>query len=258
MKTLIVILLAVIVAVLVSGCVSGLKIVTEPKLGVYSYTHKDKYEGTPVREIPIWIDKNFGEADKVEIDKAVDAWNFAMNGYVVLKVVDTHFDMEVPKIVDQVNRGGWLFMRITSDSKMVPAQNEKGYWTIGFVERIGGHHLYLVRDRLGNDDVFGVTLHEIGHLMGSPHTGRRLMYPHYTRARFRCIDYASMKKVSEFFDIDLAGLNYCTDDMPEDVSKPDSGPVLSICPMNEDAATIRIFKDDDLFMKLVRERWNLE
>jgi len=231
MKTLIVILLMAIVAIFLAGCISGLKIDAPPKLGVYTYTHKERYTGPPVREIPIWIDKHFGEADKVEIDKAVDAWNFAMNGYVVLKVVDTNFDMEVPKIVDQVNRGGWLFMKIDSTNKMIPDRKEKGYWTIGFVERVGGSHMYLVRDRLGNDDVFGVTLHEIGHLMGSPHVGRRLMYPHYSRARFQCIDYATQVKVAAHFEVPLGGLNYCTDDQPEEIKKPESGPVVTDCPV---------------------------
>lgn len=232
MKAILVIWLAALIAVLVSGCVSGLRIGTEPKLGVYQYTHKEKYIGAPVRSIPIWIDKNFGAADKVEIDKAIDAWNFAMNGYVVLKVVDTQFDMEVPKIVEQVNKGGWLFLKTDSTSKMVPSQNEKGYWTIGFVEQVGGHHLYLVRDRISNEDVFGITMHEIGHLMGSPHTGNRLMYPHYSRARFQCVDYATQVKVASYFDVPLSGLNYCADDLPEEVKKPESGPVVTDCPVD--------------------------
>jgi hypothetical protein len=184
-----------------------------------------------VREIPIWIDKNFGEADKVEIDKAVDSWNYAMNGYVKLKVVDTQFDMEIDKIVTQVNAGGWLFLKIDSKSKLVPAQSEKGFWTIGFCEQIGGHHMYLVRDRLTNDDVYGVTLHEIGHLMGSGHTGQRLMYPHYSRARFQCIDYDTMVKVSSFFDLELDNLNYCVDGEPvtSEVAA-DGGPPVANCP----------------------------
>jgi hypothetical protein len=223
MKVLIIVLLAALAALAI-GCASSWKIITEPKLGVYSYSHKARYTGTPVREIPIWIDKNFGEADKVEIDKAIDAWNFAMNGYVILKVVDTHFDMEVSKIVEQVNKGGWLFMKVDSTNKMIPPQDEKGYWTIGFTEQLGGHHMYLVRDRIGNDDVFGITMHEIGHLMGSPHVGQRLMYPHYTRARFQCIDYATQVKVAKFFDIPLEGLNYCTDDLPAHV---DGGNIAS-------------------------------
>jgi len=228
--TAIVLLIVVIIAAIIVGCAGVTLNPSNPKLGLYHYTHVPVFEEAPIREIPIWIDINFGEADKLAIDDAINAWNFAMNGYVKLKVVDTKFDMEIDKIVTQVNSGGWLFLKVDSKNKMVPI-NDKGYWTIGFCEQVGGHHMYLVRDRLGNDDVYGVTLHEIGHLMGSGHVGQRLMYPHYSRARFQCIDYDTMVKVSAFFDLELRNLNYCVDGEPVNSSQvPDGGPVLTNCP----------------------------
>lgn len=230
---MIIILLIALLIAAIAGCAGVALNPSNPKLGLYHYTHQPVYDGPPVREIPIWIDMNFGEADKVEIDNAINAWNFAMNGYVKLKVVDTKFDMEIPKIVEQVNKGGWLFLKVDSTNKLVPT-NDKGYWTIGFCEQVGGHHLYLVRDRLQNQDVYGVTLHEIGHLMGSGHTGQRLMYPHYSRARFQCIDYDTMVKVSSFFDLELGKLNYCMDGEPMTSEvPPDGGPILTTCPMKD-------------------------
>lgn len=230
------VLLVVFLAMFVAGAIVGCATLSQPRMGRYYYTQRALNQSQPVRVIPIWIDKDFGEADKVAIDDAVQAWNYAMNGYVRLKVVDTAFDMEVDKIVSQVKQNGWLFMKIKSDNKMIPDQKEKGFWTIGFVERIGGNHMYLVRDRLANEDVFGVTLHEIGHLMGSGHTGERLMYPHYTRARFQCIDYVTIKTVAGYFNLPLENLNYCMDkdiDQAGSPVKPDSGPILSIdCPMD--------------------------
>ena len=228
-------ILAFLVVFFLSSC--SLLRLNDPILGRYKYTANDQRAAVvPKRVIPIWIDKNFGAADQVAIDDAIRQWNYAMNGYVRLEVVDTSFDMEIPKIVDQVNRGGWLFMRINHDNSIVP-ENSKGYWTIGFTERIGGHHLYLVRDRLGNDDVFGVTLHEIGHLMGSDHVGIRLMYPHYTRARFQCIDWETIRAVAVYWELDPANLNFCVDknagevaDGPEQLKKQEEemkmGPLL--------------------------------
>jgi hypothetical protein len=190
----------------------------DAQLGRYVYTqNRSSAAVAPIRVIPIWIDKGFGAADRIEIDNAIIAWNYAMNGYVVLKAVDWDFDMEVSKIVQSVSQNGWLFMKITEDNPMVPV-SDKGYKTIGFTERVGGHHLYLVRDRLQNEDVFGVTLHEIGHLMGSEHVGQRLMYPHFTRARFQCIDYETASAVAEAWDIQVSRLNYCVDKGPGDVT----------------------------------------
>lgn len=227
--------LALLVSILAGCAALGF---SEPQLGRYEYTKNENRAVQPIRVIPIWVDKGFGTADRLAIDDAVNAWNYAMNGYVKLTIVDWQFDMEIPKIVESVRTGGWLFMKINHDSDLVP-NNSKGFWTIGFVERISGHHLYLVRDRLANEDVFGVTLHEIGHLMGSDHVGKRLMYPHYTRARFQCIDWDTMYAVSNAWDLRLDNLNYCVDKeagQVTDVSpkkeevEPDGGPVLSNCP----------------------------
>lgn len=230
-----VISVAVLVLALLAGLVSGCASLGQPILGRYTYSQKELYQGPAVRVIPIWIDKDFGEADRVAIDDAIRAWNYAMNGYIRLKVVDTNFDMEIDKIVSQVNQNGWLIMKIKSDNHLVPT-SDKGYWTIGFTERIGGNHLYLVRDRLANEDVFGVTLHEIGHLMGSGHTGERLMFPHYSRARFQCIDWDTVRTVAKYNDLPVEALNYCTDkDMGqatvEQAPVPEGGPVLIECPV---------------------------
>lgn len=235
-KLLILWVVAMVIAAIVAGCASNLSIFTPAKLGEYEYIRRDSYQGPAHRVIPIWIDKNFGEADKVAIDDAINQWNYAMNGYVVLKVVDTQFDMEVPKIVEQVNKGGWLFMKIDSSNKMIPDQKEKGYWTIGFTERLGGNHMYLVRDRLQNQDIFGVTLHEIGHLMGADHVGTRLMYPHYSRAGFQCIDYDTIKAVAKWQKLDANQLNYCIDKTPggpPPLPSGDGGADLVNCPSGD-------------------------
>lgn len=213
MKAWLVLVLTLAIGVL-TGCNA---LLGQPQLGRYVYTQTATQAATPIRTIPIWIDKGFGQADRLAIDDAIRAWNYSMNGYVVLKVVDWEFDMEIGKIVESVKQNGWLFMKIDHTNSMVP-DNTKGYWTIGFTERVGGHHLYLVRDRLQNEDVFGVTLHEIGHLMGSEHVGERLMYPHYSRARFQCVDFDTIKSVAEAWDLVPASLNYCVDKEAGDVT----------------------------------------
>lgn len=196
------------IAFLIESC----QYIDAPIMGAYQYTHQETSAISPVRVIPIWIDKNFGEADRIEISNAIAQWNYALNGYVILNVVDVEFDMEPIKIVEQVRMNGWLFMKIdSSGSSFIPANEKPGFNCIGFTERLGGNHLFLVRDRLENNEVFGVTLHEIGHLLGSPHVGDRLMRAHFTRATAQCIDFLTIEKVAKYAGIPVGNLNYCID-----------------------------------------------
>lgn len=201
-------IIALLIALLGTGC-SFLLNGPGPQLGQYEYTHRPLYTGEPKRIIPIWVDKNFSTTDQKNINQAVETWNMALNGHIKLEIVDTQFDLEVDKITQQVKLGGWLFMKVDSDNYLVPI--EKGAWTLGFTERVGGNHLYLVRDRISNDDVFGITLHEIGHLMGSGHVGKKLMYPHFTRVRYQCIDWDTILTVANYHDLPVGDLNFCVD-----------------------------------------------
>lgn len=210
-----------LIVALIAGCGAFLHPSGEPELGEYNYTHRPVYIGAPQRVIQVWVDKNFDSGDQERIAKSVEAWNFALNGHIKIEIVDTQFDMEVDKIVAQVKSNGWLIMKINSDSTLIPTP-EKGFSVIGFTERVGGNHMWLVRDRLGYSSIYGVTLHEIGHLMGSDHVGQRLMYPHYSQARFQCIDFETIKSVANWNNLPIGDLNYCIpkgDDIPVEDSK---------------------------------------
>ena len=190
---------------------SGCLIFNSPREGSYLYTEHGGHASIALREIPIWVDGNFGEADILEIDRAVERWNYALNGYIVLRIVDYHFDMEVRKIQEQIRENGWLFLKLDSRESYTPPVGSAGYYSIGFVERVGGNHLYLIRDRLKNEEVFGVTLHEIGHLLGSGHVGDRLMSPHFSMAGNQCIDFLTLEAVSKAQGLPMNRLNYCYD-----------------------------------------------
>lgn len=208
-STYLVLVITILMLSFWAGCGVSLP---DARLGEYRYVYRQYYTGANLKVIPIWVDKNFPAVDLLAIEKAVNQWNFVLNGYIRLEVADVNFDMEVDKIQEQQDRQGWLFMKIQSDNKIIPDQDDPKYKTIGFVDQIGGNHLYLVRDRLYDRDVFGVTLHEIGHLLGSPHRGNRLMHPYYTQANSQCIDWISMNEVAHFQGLPVNRLNYCVDE----------------------------------------------
>jgi hypothetical protein len=177
-----------------------------------SYTNK-----TPINqnlyEIPIWIDKSFTETDKIMIQKALENWNYALNGNIRLKIVSEDFDMQISDLIEQRTKGGWLIMKVDGKgikrSEFIPDW-ESGYWSLGFVDMVGGHHLYLVRDRMKDNQVYGVVLHEMGHLLGARHLKEDgLMSPHYDMRGFGCIDEGTAVQIAKSLRIDFRTMNYC-------------------------------------------------
>jgi hypothetical protein len=196
--------LFIAIVIMATGCLSK-----TDRLGQFQYVHREPYAGVPVRVIPIVIDKNFGEYDKVSIDDAINQWNYVLNGYIKLNVVNSNFDMEINEIKQQKMLNGWLVLKIDSNNTIIPTSKTPNYRVLGFCNQVAGNHMYLVRDRLKNEDVFGVSLHEIGHLLGSEHNNDKLMYEHYTALGYQCIDYMAIKAVAEYQNLPIERMNYC-------------------------------------------------
>lgn len=192
-------------ALLTISCASSMKIY---HIGRYTYTNNAYYTGKPLKIIPIWVDKTFGNADKLAIDDAINQWNYTLNGYIVLRVVDYNFDMEVSKIEEQRRKSGWLILKVDHTNSAI--HDDPGRITLGTGNSDNGD-LYIVRERLKNEDVFGITLHEMGHLLSDPYhiDEEGLMYGSYSQGRYQCVDYNSMVKIAKFQNLPITKLNYC-------------------------------------------------
>lgn len=200
-------LLALTIMALAFGCISH-----QPKPFRY-VANPSGQTAIPLKEIKIWVDKEFGPADRLAIDDAVRQWNFALNGYIKLEVMSWEFDME-PEILQRVMRGeGWVFLKVHSSNPMVSGVDRKPdgtvSWTLGWANEIGGNRMYLIRDRLANNWVTGVTLHEMGHLLGAKHDDIYLMAPHFKWEDARCVDYEALRLVAVYQHIPFERLNYC-------------------------------------------------
>ena len=167
----------------------------------------------PLKVYKIWVDKEFGAADRIAIDNAVTQWNFALNGYIKLEVVTWEFDMEPEVLKRAMNGEGWIFLRVRSDNPMVAGVDRKPdgtvSYTLAWANEIGGNRVYLIRDRVANEWVTGVMLHEMGHLLGAKHDEIYLMAPHFKWEDARCVDYEALKLVAEYQHIPFEQLNYC-------------------------------------------------
>src|SRR5277367_3884278 len=133
-------------------------------LGQYQYTMNQYNSDSVVRDVPILIDLSFDKDDEVAINNAIAQWNYALNGWEHLHVVGHIFvdDAEVRKPHD-----GWLFIKGLSTDKIVldAEKDDKNYDILGFANYLAGSQLVVIRERILKEDVFGVVLHEIGHLL---------------------------------------------------------------------------------------------
>ena len=203
MKRLLVILLAVYLAV---GCFAHRG--PEP----FHYINAGGYSPVPLKVISIYMDKNFGEADKLAIDDAITQWNYALNGYVKLRVVNYRFDME-PEIIKQCLLDNcWLVMKTDSSNSMVTELDKTKHgksYTLAWANAIGGNRMWMIRDRMYNQWVMGIALHEMGHLLGAQHDDVYLMQPMFNWAEARCVDYEALRRVAAYQHLPMGNLNYC-------------------------------------------------
>jgi len=181
----------------------------------FYYVHSNGHAAiVPTRVYHVWVDREFGVADRLSIDNAIKQWNFALNGYVRIDIETYEYNMEVG-VLDRVMRGdGWVILKIDSMNPMVEPldrgnSGEKQFYTLAWVNAIGGNRMFVIRNRISNTWMEGIIMHEIGHLLGARHDEVYLMQPHYNWEDYRCVDYEALKRVAAFQVIPMSQLNYC-------------------------------------------------
>lgn len=187
----------------------------------YIYTDNRTPAGlTPKRVVPIYVDKQFSNQDKLSIDNAVGQWNYVLNGQIVLTVVDYNFDME-PEVLKRAQKEhAFLFLKVHSDFPGIPDDLPESKCrvtpncslTLAWVDRIGGTVMKVVRNRINADDMQYVVLHEVGHLLYLQHDKdpKSLMYHQYSKFGYLCVDRDSALRVAKVYALDFNHMNYCS------------------------------------------------
>src|SRR5215472_2709090 len=140
---------------------------------------------------PVWIDKSFSVFERAEIHRALDAWNYAMNGYYQFRVQDDKADPNDANTKEHAGTTGQgvIFYRTAfeeAEMMMLLGQLPPGVLAWTEPDRIGVH---LIADRMGTRDLYTVIMHELGHTLALGHTRvpDTLMYVGFER-QCSCVD----------------------------------------------------------------------
>jgi hypothetical protein len=105
------------------------------------------------------------------------------------------------------NKDGFMFVSVASTDRIV--SEFRSARTLAWCDSIGGNWMYIVRDRVPISELRGVTMHEIGHLLGVEHGGQGLMQPVYSREDMQCVDQWTANMVERAVKIPAGSINYC-------------------------------------------------
>ncbi|HEV3493402.1 MAG TPA: matrixin family metalloprotease [Reyranella sp.] len=146
------------------------------------------------------IDEQFNMYQRAKILRAVNEWNYVLNGFV-------RFDIDPAADKGQM----WVIVPMLG-GRPPPVQGTIFGHALAATQSappIGGVVTVYV-DRVRGYDLTSVMRHELGHVLGLGHDPNgRLMSSRYTMSRQQCIDRAAAEAVAANRTLPPAELNWC-------------------------------------------------
>lgn len=170
-------------------------------------------QGKTISAVPIYLDEDWSKEEVASIETAINDWNIALNGQMVLEVKDEHFK------INSSPDPGLMIVKTSEKSKI--AHREDTVIALAWFDRGGGKRIYMVRDRLiprGENhetpwemsDVSAVVRHELAHAMGVRHIKYNgLMAPVYDRDEYKCVDEQAALAVAAAQHLLSSEMKYC-------------------------------------------------
>jgi hypothetical protein len=172
------------------------------------YTSKEPQLGTSEKRIiSIALDKTFHPFMHEAADEIISEFNYALNNQMELKIISHNFDMEPSDINYILSRDGFLILNIPESSLFLDDKpNEK---TLERCNKIGGNKMFLPESRISKSTSKAILRHGLSHLLGAKHLDNTLMDPHFSLAKYSCIDRSTAQQMAEFNHLNIHRMNYC-------------------------------------------------
>lgn len=168
-----------------------------------------------VEVIPVRIDTGFTDADRATIEHAVAEWNHVLNGHVRLEIGEAFNAGPTPTPYVPKDPKTWFIGRVGGPGGFESGQGiKKNPFSRALAQTHelanGGQLVLVFSDRVGQRDLNGILLHEMGHALGLGHDGKgQLMHAHYASSRQQCVDRAAVQALASSRGLPFGELNWC-------------------------------------------------
>lgn len=176
-------------------------------LGEPKFTNHMQYSHSPLRTIPVAIDKNFSPLEKDQLLLSLIDWNVSLNGQIKLLPYSFEFDMSKSDIDYIYAANGFLLLKV---SALGPVAKNLESDISAMTDGIGGHIAYFIAEKINLDQLRYKADHELAHLLGAVHTNYGLMRREYGNYSYICIDYNAIKQVANYNKLDINQMNWCS------------------------------------------------
>jgi hypothetical protein len=169
------------------------------------YTHHAAIVAVSPEVVRLRIDDGFSLYDRAKILRAINEWNFVLNGHMRFEVVAPDADGKPRPI-----KSAWALVPLKKSPMNLRGGSNHEALAVTLGIPAGGGIMLVMLDRIGTRDLAGVMRHELGHVLGLGHDAHGgVMAAVYSPYDQGCIDRRAVQAIAAGRHLPVDGLNWC-------------------------------------------------